>query len=138
MESPSSSEGNSGIRQDKRYRFDNLEESVKKSSIGETEYEPFIDGDRQLGEVHWLRQDAAESGVVLAGLWKAEEATTPREFDFPFDYEETIHVLEGSVTIDFPNSPSVTLRAGDLASFTKGTTSVWHVQMPFKKFFVLS
>ncbi|MBJ7324373.1 MAG: cupin domain-containing protein [Rhodococcus sp.] len=111
---------------------------MKKANIDATAYEPFLVGDRQLGDVHWLRQDAGDTGVVLAGLWKAENGSVPDAFEYPFHYDETIQVLEGSVTIDFPNAPSVTLSAGDLASFAKGTTSTWRVRSPFKKFFVCS
>lgn len=111
---------------------------MKKTTVDATTFEPFIVGDQQLGEVHWLRQDASTDSTVLAGVWKVEDANVPEAFDYSFDHEETIQVLEGSVTIDFPDAPSVTLNVGDLASFTKGSSSVWHVQVPFKKFFVCS
>lgn len=111
---------------------------MKKATVHATAFEPFIVGDQQLGEVHWLRQDTRADSTVLAGVWKAQSDTVPEAFDYPFAHEETIQVLEGSVTIDFPDAPSVTLNVGDLASFTKGSTSVWRVQFPFKKFFVCS
>lgn len=111
---------------------------MTKTNIDTADYEPFIEDGVQLGLVHWLRQERTEDTVHLSGLWKAEPGAVPESFDYPFHTDETIQVLEGSVTIDFPEAPSVTLNVGDLASFTKGSTSTWHVQTPFKKFFVCS
>ena len=49
------------------------------------------------------------------------------------DQRETVHVLEGSVRIEFEGRPSVELLPGDLASFPAGVPMIWHVSTPFKE-----
>jgi uncharacterized cupin superfamily protein len=104
------------------------------SNIGTSEYEPFMVEGEPFGDVHWLRVGSGGEGVLYAGLWTHDPADLP--YVFPGD--ETFHVLEGEVTIDVEGSDSVTLHEGDIASFTKGQASTWHITQPFKKFFVIS
>lgn len=111
---------------------------MRKSQIDATEYEPFLEDGQQLGEVHWLRQSSDVEAVHLAGVWRISPEEAPESFEYPFETEETIHVLEGSVTIDIPGAEPLFLTEGDIASFTKGTASTWSVQAPFRKFFVCS
>jgi uncharacterized cupin superfamily protein len=49
------------------------------------------------------------------------------------DQRETIHVLEGSVRIEFEGRPPVELGPGDIASFPAGLAMTWHVSTPFKE-----
>ncbi len=49
------------------------------------------------------------------------------------DQRETIHVLEGSVRIEFEDAPAIDLRPGDIASFPAGIAMTWHVTTPFKE-----
>lgn len=104
------------------------------SNVATSEYEPFVHEGEPFGDVHWLRVGSGGEGVLYAGLWTHEPADLP--YVFPGD--ETFHVLGGEVTIDVEGGDSVTLREGDIASFTKGQTSTWHITQPFKKFFVIS
>jgi len=46
---------------------------------------------------------------------------------------ETLLVLEGVARIDIENGPTITLRAGDLASLPKGAVTTWHLTLPFKE-----
>jgi uncharacterized protein len=97
----------------------------------EGEYEPLlIDGER-VGEAHWLRSEGHE-----ALLWRTG---APARYTYLFTGDESFVVLEGSVTIELPDTgESVELRAGDIASFDGGTRSVWTFTEPFKKFTVIS
>jgi uncharacterized cupin superfamily protein len=52
--------------------------------------------------------------------------------------DETLHVLEGRVTIEVDGLEPVELAAGDVVSFPKGLASTWEIHEPFKEFFVLS
>ena len=108
--------------------------STPVSNVGATEYEPFIHEGERFGDVHWLRVGSGGDGVLYAGLWTHE----PAEFPYVFPGDETFHVLEGEVTIETDGGESVTLRPGDVASFTKGQSSTWTIAQPFKKFFVIS
>jgi uncharacterized cupin superfamily protein len=104
------------------------------SSTATSDFEPFVFEGKQLGEVHWLRTSGSGEGMLLAGLWRSD----PTRFDYVFPGDETFEVLEGEVTIDIAGGESVTLQKGEIASFAKGTESVWNLGTPFKKFFVIS
>jgi uncharacterized cupin superfamily protein len=49
------------------------------------------------------------------------------------DARETVHVLEGSVRIEFDSRPPLELGPGDIASFPAGLAMTWHVTTPFKE-----
>lgn len=106
-----------------------------RSVITAKEWEPFVVGGVAIGEVHWIRTEGAEGATLNVGLWRSE----PQTFPYPFNADETIHALEGELIIDLVESgEKVTLKPGDVASFTKGTKSTWTVAEPFKKLFVIS
>jgi len=101
--------------------------------------EPFTGFDAVLaGEpsahVGWLRTDSAGDGMLLAGTFTVEPST----FRYTFGGDETFYVLEGICTIEPDGGEPVELRAGDVASFRKGTTSTWTVRQRLRKFFVIS
>lgn len=98
------------------------------------DYEPFVVGGEAIGEVHWIRTEGSEGATLAVGLWRSE----PQSFPYPFNADETIHALEGELVVELESGEKVTLRSGDIASFTKGTKSMWIVTQPFKKLFVIS
>lgn len=81
-----------------------------------------------------LRNTAGPDGSVWAGVVTIEPVT----INYTFKGHETIHILEGEVSIAVDDRPAVELRAGDIASFTKGSRSVWVVRKRLREFFVLS
>ena len=104
-----------------------------QSALSTNDYEPFMLGDKQAGEVHWLTQTNSSGEPTFSGLWRCQ----PMTFDYEFPGDEAIHVLEGELLIEMDGS-SITLKAGDIASFNKGIKSRWTIQSNFKKFFVIS
>lgn len=99
------------------------------------EFEPFLVGGVQAGEIRWLRTEGSAGNALAAGLWRSEPAT----YDYAFPGDETFHVLEGAVSIRLPDTDeTVHLRAGDVASFDAGTRSVWQIIAPFLKFTVVA
>ena len=70
---------------------------------------------------------------VSSGLWTCE----PGKFDWTYEWDEFVHVLEGEVTITEDGGTSYTLRPGDMAHFPLGLNTHWHVTKAVKKFFVL-
>jgi uncharacterized cupin superfamily protein len=68
---------------------------------------------------------------VWAGLTRF--LTTDGPVPWTPDQRETIHVLEGSVRIEFETRPPLELRPGDIASFPAGLAMTWHVTTPFKE-----
>lgn len=105
-----------------------------KSSLATDDYEPFMVGDKQAGEVHWLTTENSKGAATYSGLWRCD----PMTFDYEFPGDEIIHVIEGSLLIELADGGNVTVIAGDIISFDKGVKSVWTIQKSFKKFFVIS
>ena len=58
---------------------------------------------------------------------------TAGKFNWHYDFDETLHILEGSVIDSSPNTPPKRLEAGDLAFFPAGTTAHWHVETYIRK-----
>ena len=73
---------------------------------------------------------------VWAGLTRILDADRP--IAWTPDRRETIHVLEGSVRIEFESREPLELHTGDIASFAAGLAMTWHVVTPFKEFWVLA
>lgn len=106
------------------------------STIDGGTYEPFVEDGVTLGQVHWLSN--GQDSPLVSGIWRALPGEVPQAFDYDYPSHETIHVLEGAVTIEFADGETVTLRAGDIAAAEQGTKSVWKVdpETTFRKFFV--
>lgn len=100
------------------------------------EYQPmFIDGS-QVGQEHVLQSKGSRGNEHEASLWRTD---APSRYEYLFPGDESFYVLEGSVVIDLvATGERVELKVGDIASFPKGTRSVWTFSEPFKKFTVIS
>jgi hypothetical protein len=97
---------------------------------------PFPDEDilegRPNSRVHWLRTE--KDGSQIVGIYRCE----PAVIRYVWAADETIHVLEGSVRIEFDGGDSLDLAVGDIASFTAGDRGVWRIKEPFCELFVLT
>jgi uncharacterized cupin superfamily protein len=58
---------------------------------------------------------------------------TAGKFNWHYEFDETVHILEGSVTVSSENSPPKRLEAGDVAFFPVGTVAHWHVENYVRK-----
>ena len=58
---------------------------------------------------------------------------TAGKFNWHYSFDETVHILEGSVIVSSENSPPKRLEAGDVAFFPVGTTAHWHVETYVRK-----
>jgi len=86
------------------------------------------------GMVHVL----AETDRVQAGM-SLFDAVPEQPLTYTPPGRETIVVLEGAARIDLKDGPSVTVRAGDIASFPDGVEATWHLlEVPFKEVWVLA
>jgi uncharacterized cupin superfamily protein len=89
------------------------------------------------GEVHTLRSDEGDA-TYEAGLWRVL-GDLPEPFQYDFELNETIHVIEGEVVISVDGGPTLELGPGDVASFAAGSSATWRIaRTPFKELFVLS
>ena len=105
-----------------------------QTTVSTNTYEPFMIGDKQAGEVHWLTQTDSSGQPTYSGLWRC----TPMTFDYEFPGDEFIQVLEGKLLIEVAGNDNIILQKGDIACFHKGIKSTWTIQENFKKFFVIS
>ncbi len=103
-----------------------------KTTIEAGNYEPFMIGDKQAGEVHWLGTTNSDGQATFSGLWRCE----PMTFDYEFPGDEYIHVLDGSLEVE-TDTETYNLNKGDIVLFHKGIKSVWTITSSFKKFFVI-
>lgn len=109
-------------------------EIYTKSTISTKTYEPFMVGEKQAGEVHWLSTTNSSGEATYSGLWRCDAMT----FEYEFPGDEYIQVLDGSLLIEIPGKDDVHLKKGDIAVFNKGLKTTWTIQSSFKKFFVIS
>jgi uncharacterized cupin superfamily protein len=107
-------------------------------SIDASDFEPYpfpeqdiLDGTPD-SRVHWLRPEG--HGSQLVGIFRCE----PAVFRYGWETDETIHVLQGSVRIEFESGESPEFGVGDVASFAAGDRAVWHILEPFCELFVLT
>jgi uncharacterized cupin superfamily protein len=104
--------------------------------VADAEYEPMVVDGEEIGEAHWLRTKGSHGNPHEACLWRTG---APARYEYLFTGDESFQVLEGSVSIELPETGErVELEAGDIASFDGGTRSVWTFTEPFKKFTVIS
>lgn len=111
--------------------------TVARATLDNPTWEPFIVGDQQVGEVHWLVRSPGPQGVRAAGLWRVdpeEGAALP----YTVSGSETIHVLAGEAELDTPAGEIVRLTPGDIVSLPDGFTATWRTLSPFTKFFVIA
>jgi uncharacterized cupin superfamily protein len=97
-------------------------------------YEPDIIDGIQVGEFHGLEPEGATVNELNVGLWRSDPAT----YDYFFESDEAFHVVEGTATIELPDTGErIEVKVGDVAYFRAGTRSVWTITQPFKKFVVM-
>lgn len=87
------------------------------------------------GKPVFLYNQYAQSsdGKYATGIWSCEGPTT---FEWQFDADETVHVLDGRVEIDYLGKHFV-LEPGDSAFFQAETRAVWHVPRYLRKSYTL-
>lgn len=68
-----------------------------------------------------------------SGIWSCEGPTT---FEWRFDADETVHVLDGRVEITYQGQHFV-LESGDTAFFQADTRATWNVPKYMRKSFTL-
>lgn len=58
---------------------------------------------------------------------------TAGKFNWHYTLDETVHIIEGSVTITDTDGTTFTLTPGDIAFFPTGSTAHWHVETYVRK-----
>lgn len=73
------------------------------------------------------------SANVTTGLWSCDG---PALFEWTFSSDETVHILEGEVEIDYLGK-KMTLQVGETAFFHANTKALWHVPKRVLKSYTL-
>jgi hypothetical protein len=58
---------------------------------------------------------------------------TAGKFNWHYTIDETVHIIEGSVTVTAADGTTFTLTPGDIAFFPSGSTAHWHVENYVRK-----
>jgi uncharacterized cupin superfamily protein len=76
---------------------------------------------------------SADQGAS-AGFWSCDVG----RYEFLFDYDEFIYLIEGEVVVEqtIPTKATFVLQAGDTAHFPQGVTTIWEVKRRMTKYFV--
>jgi uncharacterized cupin superfamily protein len=111
-------------------------ERVRRTAVGSETWEPCVTSDgRTLGEAEWLRRRSEGAFSHTAMLWRCD----PMSFEYSFAGDESFLIISGRVRIELKDSGgTLDLRAGDVASFHKGTRSVWTIVERLEKFTVIT
>jgi uncharacterized protein len=111
-------------------------EPIRRTTVAAAAWEPCITSDgRTIGDAEWLRRRSDGTFSHTAMLWRCD----PMTFDYDFSGDESFLVISGIVRIALKDGgETIELRAGDVASFQKGTRSVWTIVERVEKFTVIS
>ena len=71
-------------------------------------------------------------GQSFVVVWEC----SPGKFRWNYDFDETIHFIEGSVTFDDGKGNTRTVGAGDVVYFPKGSSVIWNVHQRVRKLVV--
>lgn len=68
-------------------------------------------------------------GRTISGVWSADGPST---FEWTFYSDETVHLLEGSIDVNYLGH-RFTMLPGSTSTFHAGTKAIWHVPQYAKK-----
>ncbi len=68
--------------------------------------------------------DSSADGMASTIVWDCSEG----RFNWYYDIDETIHILEGSIVVDSDTMPATRFGPGDVITFKKGAHARWHVE----------
>ena len=92
--------------------------------------------DYDAGEVAWLRQETHGDRSLWCGFWRVRPDELADGTPHESAHDETFIVLDGKVSLSFPDGADVVLSRGDAITIAKGTTARWTVLEPLLEFFV--
>jgi len=68
-------------------------------------------------------------GTAWTMLWSC----TQGKFNWNYDFDETVVILDGSIIVEMDGRPAQRYAAGDVILFRTGTRAKWHVEDHVKK-----
>lgn len=82
---------------------------------------------RPMARNHVLSRSEDQTACTI--VWDCSKG----KFNWHYDFDETIHFIEGSVTIEDGHSPARTLGPGDVIFFPAGSHAIWTVDNYVRK-----
>lgn len=87
----------------------------------------------------WILNGKPVARVVILSrsedslAWTAMWDCTAGQFNWHYNFDETVHIVEGSVVVSCEGTPPRRLEAGDVAYFPFGLIAHWHVEQYVRK-----
>src|ERR1700749_4302317 len=75
------------------------------------------------------RLSASADGTAITLIWSCTEG----KFNWYYDMDETIMILEGSIVLESERLPPKRYGVGDVIFFRKGAHAKWHVENYVRK-----
>lgn len=102
------------------------------ADLDQARAEPF-----DVGRVQWVRRAGdGERPALSAGYWFVSPNDAPDPFEAVSETEETIHIVEGHLTVQPEGGTAIELHAGSCLSINRGVRARWTVRKPTVEFFV--
>lgn len=79
-------------------------------------------------QTRWKLLFSTDDGIAQTGIWDC----TAGKFHWHYHLDETIHVLEGGMTITFRGTVR-DVHAGDMIFFPAGSKAIWNVEHYVRK-----
>jgi uncharacterized cupin superfamily protein len=80
-------------------------------------------------EARWCVLSKSADGLASSMVWHCTEG----KFNWYYDFDETILILEGSIVLEYDSSRPVRYGPGDVIFFKDGAQAKWHVEGHVKK-----
>ncbi len=101
-------------------------------------YEEPGQGSVTFGEMSGIRMEGSDGTPLAVGIWRLNESTTSPVYTSDLG-DETFLVLEGAVEIEAVDTGErERFEKGDICSWSKGTSTVWHFEAPFRKLVIVA
>jgi hypothetical protein len=77
----------------------------------------------------WHVLSRSADGLASTMVWECSEG----RFNWYYDFDETVLILEGSIVLESDGMPSTRYTAGDVIFFKDGAHAKWHVEGRVRK-----
>jgi uncharacterized cupin superfamily protein len=80
-------------------------------------------------EAKWFVLSQSADGLASTMIWECSAG----KFDWYYDFEETVSILEGSVILESDAMPPTRYGPGDVIFFKDGAHARWHIESRVRK-----
>jgi uncharacterized protein len=80
-------------------------------------------------QAKWCVLSKSDDGLASTMVWECSAG----KFNWYYDFDETILILEGSIVLESDTMPATRYGAGDVVFFRDGAHARWHIEDRVKK-----